>query len=77
MKKATIVIVIIILIFLGYWIFVADKDGAGSIEQMEEVGEVPGPEDDSAASMEAELEGLNQTDLETEFQDYDQDASQL
>lgn len=84
MNKAIVALIVIVVVF-ALWMFLApDRTSAPSEEQQEEVSEEAMEEEvsqdtgeDSTNDIEADLEGLDSTDIEAELDVVDQDVEQL
>jgi hypothetical protein len=65
MKKLLILIIIVLVVVLVWWMLAADKADA------------PTDTTEQSASIDAELQGLTDADLDAEFKEIDEDSARL
>ena len=70
-KLIWIIIIVVVVVLLAWWMF----GGSNDTEILENVGDEI--QDEEAASIAADLEGLDELDLEAEFADIEADLDQL
>ncbi|MDO8602178.1 MAG: hypothetical protein Q7R62_03620 [bacterium] len=75
MKKLLILLIIVAVVVLVWWMLSSNKAAAPTTDLATSTSTPTG--DESSATVEAELQGLTDTDLDAEFKAIDQDAAQL